>query len=158
MAEKRQPTYQEILATYTESEQPFMQKIVDQLMTWRFLVPLSELTNDFPEESPLDIFYWQYNTNIPQIKKRMQKVQFTLMGDNAINRQLIKSLQTLGCEQITLVDFPLLQEETLGLGASDFPLTDYEEWQNTVDLNQINYLVASSAVGNFKAIRDWNAF
>lgn len=162
-------TKNSLLASFSEQIHPSIDKLVDQLIARRFLVPDSSLEPQ-PEhhEDSTDIFYWHFEQTKTEVHDRLNAHKITILGINDISRQLASSLSDSGFGQVEVVDEPGLRNtrlvpDTPGGQPYQWPTflptpLDYKEWEATVEISSLDCIIGTSDFGYASVLREWNTY
>lgn len=100
-----------------------------------------------------DIFYWHFQTNSKEVKKRLNEITLAVVGINEFSTCLLKMLQKTGFSQYFLISDPILNE---------YPLAYQVENQNNIavtnwlDISKnINCIVAIASLNQKQALINW---
>jgi bacteriocin biosynthesis cyclodehydratase domain-containing protein len=160
-------TRSELCAPFAAPDRPAVERLVAELEARRILVPAEERPGEVPswEESANDVFVWHFGESVDGLADRLAARRITVMGVNAISRQLVASLTAGGLRNVEVVDYPLLANLRMfdDRGVPDpahwppapAPLP-YEQWREGVDPDEPAVLVATTDFGGLQVLRWWN--
>lgn len=153
---------------FAAPDRPAVERLIGELEARRILVPLDDQADDATggEETANDLFVWHFGETVDSLAERLSSRRITIMGVNAISRQLAVSLTSGGLRNVEVVDYPLLANlrmfDDRGALAPDtwapaiVTPVPYEHWLATVDPEQPTTLVATTDFGGLQMLRWWN--
>lgn len=160
----KQITREAILRHFDVPARESVEHLIDGLLLRRFLVTSDG--SDEQGESNLDIFYWQFEKQSGELREKLNQTKLTILGVNSISRQLVASLLASNWCNFEVIDYlPLRnpaffkQGEVLAHESWPFPngpLKMHDTWMETLVSGVSQCIVATSDVGNFQAIAEWN--
>lgn len=159
-------TQSEICERFLPAAVPLVRQLVGQLLARRFLAPVEEAESAAGEpESPLDIFYWHFDTKAAQVAERLKRQSLAILGVNCISRQLAAALTASGVDNFTIVDDPRLRslrffDKAGRLKSDQWPagLRPSQEWKKEAGPEAFGCLIATSDFGGRETMREWNRF
>jgi bacteriocin biosynthesis cyclodehydratase domain-containing protein len=156
-------TREEIRELFEPEAGPIIEKLSQQLLDRRLLVPCEEEPGN--PETHLDIFYWHFGEKTKRVTECLNRRSLAILGVNCISRQLAASLAASSMENFQVLDHPRLRNLRLfddagKLKADQWPasLKAPQDWNETFDSEPFDCLVAASDFGGQEAMREWNAF
>src|SRR6266487_2331324 len=102
-------TREEILELFDPDAGPIIERLSEQLLVRRLLVPCEEEVSPEAHESNLDIFYWHFGEQTTRVTERLNKRSLVILGVNYISRQLAASLAASNVENVRVLDHPRLR-------------------------------------------------
>ena len=159
----------DLLALFLPDERPKIQELVDKLLKKKFLTT-SEQDFQVPEEeeSATDVFFWNFSFDQKSYRELLDNHKVVLVGVNYINLRLCQALVASGISNITVIDYRDLRNihffddegnlkgdhwaESLPLPAGD------ESYLESMDTDEISFLLASSDFGGTYQLLDWNRY
>jgi thiazole/oxazole-forming peptide maturase SagC family component len=157
-------TSEEILELFEPEAGPIIERLSEQLLGRRLLVPCEEEASPESPESSLDIFYWHFGEQTSRVTERLNKRALVILGVNSISRQLAASLTASEVENVQVLDHPSLRNLRLfdhagRLKADQWPasLKAPQDWTDGLNPQSFDCLIATSDFGGQEAMREWNA-
>jgi bacteriocin biosynthesis cyclodehydratase domain-containing protein len=162
-------TCQDLSEVFAEPDRPAVIDLVEQLQTRRILVPEGTSAPLPPEgESAIEVFYWHFGEHAERVQERLNSRRLTILGVNAVSRQLASSLAVSGVTDVEVVDFHLLRSvrffgDSGGLDPGQWPASltpplAYEDWSHGLDPEELGCVIATSDFGGRHLMREWNEF
>jgi thiazole/oxazole-forming peptide maturase SagC family component len=156
-------TREEILELFDPDAGPIIERLSEQLLGRRLLVPCEEEVSPEGPESNLDIFYWHFGEKTARMTERLNKRSLAILGVNCISRQLAASLAASEVENVRVLDHPRLRNLRLfddagTLKADQWPasLKAPQDWADRLDPQSFDCLIATSDFGGNETMREWN--
>jgi bacteriocin biosynthesis cyclodehydratase domain-containing protein len=148
---------------FAEEDVPVINELLDSLLASRLFVTDPSEQSQRDAESPLDVWYWQFNKTRAEGVLGIDNAGLVLVGLNAISRQLANSLKAGGARLPQFVHDARLMSVELARsltseGNEVAPSADWLErdaWL-TAERHGPTCIVATSEFGNLRALRDWN--
>jgi thiazole/oxazole-forming peptide maturase SagC family component len=154
-------TREEILELLEPEAGPIIERLSEQLLSRRLLVPCEGETGG--PESNLDVFYWHFGEQTTRVTGRLNRRSLVILGVNSISRQLAASLAASEVENFKILDHPRLRNLRLfddggKVKADQWPasLQAPQEWTEPFDSEPFDCLIATSDFGGQEAMREWN--
>jgi bacteriocin biosynthesis cyclodehydratase domain-containing protein len=162
-------TCQDLSEAFAEPDRPAVIDLVEQLQRRRILVPEGTAAPLPPDgESALDVFYWHFGERAERVLERLNSSRLTVLGVNAVSRQLASSLAVSGVTDVDVVDFHLLRNVRFfgdfgGLDPGQWPADlrpplSYDDWSDGLDPRELGCVIATSDFGGRHLMREWNEF
>jgi thiazole/oxazole-forming peptide maturase SagC family component len=157
---------EQVTERFAATDRPEVEALLDRLLERRLLIQedASAAIEPAAEESPLDVFYWNFEQRAKDVAERLNSRKIFVVGVNAITLRLVQSMHASGVDSIEVVDYPMLRN--LRFYRPDGMLdqarwgekapTGYEEWASAVDASTVECIVATSDFGGAHAMRQWN--
>lgn len=156
-------TSEEIRELFEPEAGPIIDRLCEQLIDRRLLVPCEEEVSPEARESNLDIFYWHFGEKTARVTERLNKRSLAILGVNCISRQLAASLAASEVENFQVLDHPRLRNLRLfdsagRLKSDQWPasLKAPQNWTDRLDPQSFDCLIATSDFGGQEAMREWN--
>jgi bacteriocin biosynthesis cyclodehydratase domain-containing protein len=156
-------TREEILELFEPEAGPIIERLSEQLIGRRLLVPCEG--EDLPEapESSLDIFYWHFGEKTARVTERLNKRSFAILGVNCISRQLAASLAASEMKNFRTLDHPRLRNMRLFDDAGRFKADQWpaslqapQSWTDRLAPESFDCLIATSDFGGQEEMHEWN--
>ncbi len=150
-------TRSEIMGLFPEDDRESISDLLDELERRYILVPAtSDIAENSSEETQLDLFCWHLGTTPTQVSERLSQVRMTIVGVNAISRQLVAALREAGARNIRWLDSPDLRGSPPSdpVSGGEFDSFDSSSWPPS--LQDVDLLVATSDFGGLQLLRRWN--
>jgi bacteriocin biosynthesis cyclodehydratase domain-containing protein len=155
---------EEIRESFADIDRDAVDRLVDELVDRCFLTSDDCVLQEPLEESPLDVFYWNFGLRAERASQALERAQLTVLGVNEVSRRLMQILRQSGVDNTRVVDYQLLRN--IGLFDNEGQLLDqswegerpvaYKEWASAIDFEYAHCVVATSDFGWTPAIREWN--
>ena len=152
---------EQILEQFDTEEQEPIGSLVDHLVGRRILVGEGDAPgHNQAQESPLDVFYWQFGTQSKQIRQRLNARRIKIFGLNYISLRLAEGLRSSGADAFEIVDVPLLRNDALfnANGAPKDAAHAAVPFDEHLDPESLDCLVVTSDMGGVEQLRSWNEF
>jgi len=165
-------TREEISNLFSAPEREAVSQLLDMLMSKRLVVSSHSQTNSLgrsDQESPLEIFYWNFGQSAHNAVEQFNNHQVTILGVNTISLRLLSSLTNSGFRNAEIVDHPQFRNlrlfdsnGTLSIKGFSYPHEisprNYQDWLEHTDPQSIGCLVATSDFGGRLSFQEWNQF
>jgi len=158
-------TAEEILASFSGSDRPDIQKLINELEAKKILVPAESAPVEI--ETATDLLYWHFGQQTDAVVERLNRKKITIVGVNYISRQLVAALKASGWQNIEVVDYQLLgnldffdSQDRLTAHWHDQLVqpTQYDTWLSQIASNLPDCLVVTTDFGGLQLMRLWNQF
>ncbi len=156
-------TREEILELFDPEAGPIIERLSEQLLGRRLLVPCEENDSTESPESNLDIFYWHFGEKTKRVTERLNKRSLVILGVNCISRQLAVSLAASEMENFHVLDHPRFRNLRLfdnagRLKADQWPasLKVPQDCTDGLGSHSFDCLIATSDFGGREEMREWN--
>ena len=162
-------TAEEIAQKFTGPDRKAVGQLVEKLIANRFVVTNDSQTEEFGNESHLDIFYWHFGETANSVAERLNKHRIAILGVNTISRQLGSTLSASGFNNFEIVDCPSLRntrlpptpgqdsQESRAHSEVQTP-KDFNEWKACTKPEDFDCLIAASDFGGQHLFKEWNRF
>jgi bacteriocin biosynthesis cyclodehydratase domain-containing protein len=162
-------TRQALGEAFAAPDRPGVLELVDELVKRRLLVPAGTAPPTAAEgETALEVFYWHFGERAERVVENLNAGRITILGVNAISRQLATSLAASGMANVEVVDFHILRNLRLfgdsdGVDPGEWPESSpppltYDQWSNGLEIADLGCVVATSDFGGRHLMREWNEF
>jgi thiazole/oxazole-forming peptide maturase SagC family component len=158
---RRGATREQLLERFPPTHQESVGALIDYLISRRILVPEDSPAAAWSEE-PLDVFYWHFDTQTKEVRRRLNAKRISIFGVNYVSRQLAAGLRASGAESFGIVDDPLLRNPAL---FDDDHAIRGDQWtlevsgdSEEIDPESLDCIVATSDGGSVEQLRAWNEF
>ena len=158
---------EEIVASFTATEESSARELLEQLERHRLLVPAETPAQEEPWETSLDLFHWSAGPAAATAAAQMAKARVTVIGVNEVSRALVGNLRSAGLSGIEIVNYPFLCNlrmlDKLGeISAQEWPDSfpvpvDYATW-SAQERPDSHCLIAASDFGGLELMRVWNEY
>ena len=164
-------TRAELCEPFAGPDRPAVERLIGELEARRILVPADEqraAAGGTPagEETTNDVFAWHFGETGEALAERLSARRISIMGVNAVSRQLAASLTAGGVHGIEVVDYPLLANlrmfddrglpDPQGWAQAGVTPVPYEQWLAAEDPERPTTLVATTDFGGLQVLRWWN--
>jgi molybdopterin-synthase adenylyltransferase len=156
-------TREEILELFDPDAGPIIERLSEQLLNRRLLVPCEGEDSAEDPESNLDIFYWHFGEQTTRVTERLNRHSLVILGVNCISRQLAASLAASEVENVHVLDHPRLRNLRLfddagKLKSDQWPasLKGPQDWTDSLAHQSFDCLIATSDFSGQEAMREWN--
>lgn len=158
-------TASEIRRLFPRSAKTQVDSIIKNLLDRRVLVVADDSTDhDHLREDNLDVFFWHFGESRAKTMERLNGTQLTIIGANAISRQLAATLTACGHNKLKILDHPRHRNKSMFddagvLRDSDWPssLIRPEAWNDSRKTDMGQCLIATSDFGGQEAMCHWNS-
>ena len=147
-------TREEIRKMFEPEAGPIIERLSEQLLDRRLLVPCEGEDSPESPESHLDIFYWHFGEKTARVTERLNRRTLVILGVNYVSRQLAISLAASGVENFHVLDHPRLRilrlfDEAGALKADQWPasLKAPQDWTDSLGSQSFDCLIATSDFG-----------
>lgn len=148
-------TREQIRERFPVPDRAAVAPLLDQLLASRLFVTTGVGGS---EETPLDVFHWQFAADTREVTERIDRANVVLVGLNGITRQLLQSFRAAGLRPPVVLDDPRLRNVRL-YGSADpawaalrSEAVDAASWEHPGPA----CVVATSELGDQRALLDWN--
>jgi bacteriocin biosynthesis cyclodehydratase domain-containing protein len=152
---------EQLLGRFVPEERETIENLVDHLIGRRILISEGESPEAGRDiESPLDVFYWQFETQTAQVRERLNARRIKIFGVNYISLRLAAGLRASGADSFEIVDVPLLRNAAL-FGPGGEPnesIGSVVAFDERMDPDSLDCLVVTSDAGGVEQLRAWNEF
>jgi bacteriocin biosynthesis cyclodehydratase domain-containing protein len=146
---------EQLLEQFVPEERETIEDLVDHLIGRRILTSEGESPDVGRDvESPLDVFYWQFETQTAQVRERLNGRRIKIFGVNYISLRLAAGLRASGADSFEIVDVPLLRNAAL----SNESIDSVVAFDERMDPDSLDCLVVTSDTGGVEQLRAWNEF
>lgn len=146
----------EFVAEFAKEDQDYVSRLVDQLIQWRFLVTEPMLSQNYPQENPIDVYHWTQKTTKDKVAMELKKQRISIIGLNIISQHFIRLLKSMGVSNYELVSSSHLDESNITFESEAGEIHDESDWLINLSENSPDILVLCSPFDNQNAIRNWN--
>jgi len=158
-------TREDIRNLFEPDAGPIIERLSEQLLNRRLLVPCEEAGSSDAPESSLDIFYWNFGETTSRVTERLNRRSLVILGVNGISRQMAVSFAESNVEHVRVLDHPNLRNLRFFDGAGRVKSDQWpasvkapQDWSDGLDPRSFDCLIATSDFGGQEAMREWNAF
>ena len=138
--------------------------ILSNLDSRRLLVPKNgQASSVNGQESPLDIFFWQFGGTLTGVLEQLNKVRLVIIGVNYISRQLAASLMSCAHKNFTVMDHPRYRNlymfnkaGKLKQGQWPASVDSPQDWKDSQQSDLGDCLIVTSDFGGRQALCEWN--
>ncbi len=105
----RGATHRDLLAAFPAGDRPAVANLIAELEARRFLVR-SPRGGVRRRETSEDIFYWHFDADAREVRRRLGKMPVTILGVNGISRQIAAGLLACGVRHMSVLDIPAFRD------------------------------------------------
>ena len=161
---------QDILEVFPAPQRPYVEQLLDHLLTRRIVV--EEDSPLLPEgeepESHQDVFYWNFGLSTQRAAETLNDKLIVVIGVNHLSLAFCQGLAAGQAANYQVVDYNLLRNYRLFDDSGRLkeeawpaelkkPVGD-ETWVESLEPERIGCLVALSDFGGQHILRDWNRY
>ncbi|OQW33998.1 MAG: hypothetical protein A4E19_18925 [Nitrospira sp. SG-bin1] len=158
-------TVEAIHSRFARSSRRYVSKLLSELIDRRFLMAENSIshTDVTDERNQLGVYHWHFNLSNQTAMERLKQIRFAILGINSVSRQLVRTLQVCGLNNLCVVDHvshrnPHFFDEAGSLRRNEWsrPLPNPIRSNAEFTVQSIDCLVATSDVGSLAIFSEWN--
>ena len=159
-------TIEAVCSRFAAPDRPAITELIEQLMARQLVVQAGADLVPIHTEGQLDVFYWHFGMSTAEVNKRLNLIRLVILGVNHVSRQLAQALTCAGMTSFKVVDYWALRnlslfDETGKIRISEWRVATepiaYDGWEERVESDSFDCLVATSDFGGLRLMREWNA-